>query len=141
MVIAAGQYKETRNAAVLEAVINIGVSLMLVRKYGINGVLIGTICSYLYRTVDVMIYTSKNIVVNTLKKSIWRLSHNIITMVILMTVFQKLNVTPAGWLEWFLYACIVGVVCVLFYGIENFLLEPVEMKNTLNQVKRVVKRG
>lgn len=141
MIIAAGQYKETRNAAVLEAVINIGVSLLLVRKYGINGVLIGTICSYLYRTADVMIYTSKNIVTGTLKKSVWRLCYNLAAMILLMTVFQKLSITLENWFEWLIFACISGVICMLVFGIENFLLEPVEMKNTLSQIKRVVKRG
>lgn len=141
MIIAAGQYKETRNAAVFEAIINIGVSLLLVKKYGINGVLIGTICSYLYRTVDIIVYTSKKIVKGTLKKSIWRLCYNVIAMILISKIFQKLNISPANWGEWLLYAGTVGIVCLAVFGMENFLMEPAEMKNTWNQVKRITKRG
>lgn len=61
MIMAVGHYRETRRAAILEAVINIVVSVLLVKKCGINGVLIGTVCSYMYRTLDIIIYVGKKL--------------------------------------------------------------------------------
>ena len=57
IICAAGHYKETRYQAILEAVINITVSLGLVWKFGMAGVLLGTVCSYGYRSFEIVFYT------------------------------------------------------------------------------------
>ena len=60
IICAAGHYKETQYQAILEAVINIIVSVLCIHKFGMAGVLFGTACSYAYRSVEVMIYTIRN---------------------------------------------------------------------------------
>lgn len=62
IICAAGHYKETRYQAILEAVINITVSLGLVWKFGMAGVLLGTVCSYGYRSFEIVFYTSRHLV-------------------------------------------------------------------------------
>lgn len=44
---AAGHFKETQTRAIIEAIINIIVSLILIRPLGMYGLLIGTICSFI----------------------------------------------------------------------------------------------
>ena len=55
----AQKFEETKWRAALEAFINVSFSLILTVRYGIYGVLIGTIVALLYRTNDVIIYASK----------------------------------------------------------------------------------
>lgn len=62
------KFKETQWRAVLEAVINIVVSLVGVYFLGIYGVLLGTIAALLYRTNDIIIYANKRI----LKQGVWK---------------------------------------------------------------------
>lgn len=57
----AGHFKETQNAALLESVVNIVVSLLCVWKFGIYGVLMGTIAALLYRTNDMILYANRKI--------------------------------------------------------------------------------
>lgn len=57
----AGHFKQTQWRSILESVINIVVSLLCVFKFGIYGVLIGTIAALLYRTNDMIIYANKKI--------------------------------------------------------------------------------
>ncbi len=64
----AGHFKQTQWRSVLEAVINITVSLIAVHFYGIYGVLAGTIAALLYRTNDMIIYANKKI----LNRSPWK---------------------------------------------------------------------
>ncbi len=68
IICAAGHYKETRYQAILEAVINITVSLGLVWKFGMAGVLLGTVCSYGYRSFEIVFYTSRHLVKRMCKK-------------------------------------------------------------------------
>lgn len=64
----AEHFKFTQNRSIIEAAINITVSLVCVFKFGIYGVLIGTIAALLYRTNDMIIYANKKI----LNRSPWK---------------------------------------------------------------------
>ncbi len=55
----AGHFKETQYRALTEAIINITVSIVCVSKFGIYGVLIGTIAALFYRTNDMIFYANK----------------------------------------------------------------------------------
>ena len=56
---AANKFKEITVPACIEAVINIVISLILIKKYGLIGVSIGTITAMTYRMVFHIYYTSK----------------------------------------------------------------------------------
>ena len=59
-----GAFKETQKGAIIEAIINITVSLALffTTSLGLYGLLIGTVCSYVYRTIDLISYAYRYIV-------------------------------------------------------------------------------
>ena len=61
MVLAAGHYKQTQWSAIIEAVINVVISVVLVFHYGLIGVAIGTFVAMAYRTVYLVNYLKKNI--------------------------------------------------------------------------------
>ena len=62
MVIAAGHFRQTKAAAYGEAIINIMSSIILVVKYGLVGVAIGTVLATLFRFIFYAVYLSKNII-------------------------------------------------------------------------------
>lgn len=61
MVIAAGHFKQTQVAAYGEAIINIVLSLLLVKSFGLLGVAIGTLIATIVRMLYYAIYLRKNI--------------------------------------------------------------------------------
>lgn len=69
MVIAAGRFKETKTAAYGEAVINVTVSILMVLKFGLIGVAIGTILATLFRFTYYAFYLSKHVLYR--KSSLW----------------------------------------------------------------------
>ncbi|MGF0101182.1 lipopolysaccharide biosynthesis protein [Bariatricus sp. SGI.019] len=140
MLMAAGHYKETKNAAIIEAIINITVSLLLVKRMGINGVLIGTVCSYFYRTVDMIGYVGKNIVNETLTISISRVIRNLVIMFFAFWINCRISYCVKNWLEWFVYAMVVGIICVIIFGLTNTIFEPKMTKNVINIIERVLKK-
>ena len=70
LVLAAGKFKETNNGAILEAIINITISLLLVNKFGLLGVAIGTFISVVYRLIYLVIYSVNEMSIITIKKII-----------------------------------------------------------------------
>ena len=118
----AGHFKQTQYRALLESAINIVVSLVCVWKFGIYGVLMGTIAALLYRTNDMILYASRRI----LGRSSW-----IAYRRWLLNLAIFIAVTVAGkWLLSFValdsYLRIVGwaivcciVVIPLFFGVAS----------------------
>lgn len=59
MVLAAGHYKQTQWSAIIEATINVVVSILFVFYFGLVGVAIGTLAAMIYRTLYLAIYLKK----------------------------------------------------------------------------------
>jgi Na+-driven multidrug efflux pump len=69
LVHASGNFKETRTYAIIEPIINIIFSLLLVKKYGLIGIMIGTFLAMAYRTIVYIIYINNNYY----KRNIWKI--------------------------------------------------------------------
>ena len=138
---AAGHYKQTQSRAVLEAVINLGVSLLLIGPMGINGVLIGTCLSYLYRTTDVIIYSARHFLPGTLKKTSRRLLRNSVTAAVLtMLGLRLIPQEMSGWLSWLGWAVAGGCgICGGFLAI-NLAFEPAQRRMLLDRVKALLRK-
>ena len=61
IVMAAGKFKETQASAIIEAIINIVVSVVMVFKFGLVGVAIGTLVAMTYRLIYLVFFIRKNI--------------------------------------------------------------------------------
>ena len=61
LINAAGHFKRTQWRSVVEVCINIVSSVIFTLKFGICGVVIGSILSSFYRGIDVVIYTNRHI--------------------------------------------------------------------------------
>jgi O-antigen/teichoic acid export membrane protein len=141
IICAAGHYKETRYQAILEAVINITVSLGLVWKLGMAGVLLGTVCSYGYRSFDIVFYTSRHLVKGCAKISLIRIVRNGIAVAFLCIVgTYVIPQNMASFIIWFLYA--IGMVAVSVFTIVgvNYVVEPDEFKELVLRVKGILGR-
>lgn len=57
----AGKFKETRNGAIVEVVINIVASVLFVLKFGFIGVLLGILCSSIIRMVEYALFVFKHL--------------------------------------------------------------------------------
>lgn len=62
VVQAAGHYKQTKNGAIIEPVLNIVISVLLVIRYGLVGVAVGTLIAAVFRTVQYAYYVSRNLI-------------------------------------------------------------------------------
>lgn len=61
LILAAGKFRETNFGAIIEAVLNLSISTLLVWKYGLIGVAIGTLIATIYRMLYFVRYLSWNV--------------------------------------------------------------------------------
>ncbi|MCI6996814.1 MAG: sugar isomerase [Eubacterium sp.] len=130
-----GHFKQTQWRSVLESIINLTVSLVMVSKIGIYGVLVGTIAALLYRTNDIIIYANWNI----LKRKPWatyrRWGQNMILLVFCVLIANSCLPLISGYVGWVITSGIVSVIVCMIFVVVDSLCD----KDCFLVVSRVVK--
>ncbi|MBR7117515.1 MAG: hypothetical protein IKC87_07405 [Clostridia bacterium] len=138
----AGAFEETQRDALIEAIINLVVSITLFAiGLGIYGLLIGTVVSFLYRTTTSIVYAYKNIIERSAKNLIRTIIVNssvFIALYVVLAIIAPVNVT--SWFGWILGAVIVSVICIASFGISNLIFNYKTVKNTFSDVKALFTR-
>ena len=121
--IAAGHIRQTQWMAVLEAVINVFVSLILVRKYHIVGVAGGTLAAMIFKNVIEVYYVKKYILDISLRVLLKNYAVNLGTGAMLVVVFKNTHMAQVtNFLHFFGYAVIVFGVCLLCFLCVNLIV-------------------
>lgn len=138
-----GVFKETQKGAIVEAIINISVSLALFfwTNLGLYGLLIGTICSYLYRTSDLIFYVYKHIVDCRLREFIHTIIVNFILIVILYYLAcVKFPVQVNSFVGWIIAAMIVAIAIAFVLLIGNFIFNRRRCTEIYMSLKNKIKK-
>ena len=136
----AGHFKQMQWRAVLEAVINLTASIALVLKFGIYGVIMGTIVAFLWRTNDIILYANKYLLNRSSWHTykIWLLNLAVFAVCWLASTFVDLSVS--NFAMFFLKAGLVGIVVALAYFAELYVFEKESAKFLANAGKKVLRK-
>lgn len=138
VVYASGHFKQSAKYAYTEAIMNIVISLALVKKFGLNGIVTGTCISMIYRMIAHVVYIRKNILFRSVSKFLKNTTMFAITGFCVVLIFRKLILTEiTTYYQWFMYATLVGasVLCTLIAVMFLF-----NRKGFLNLTKRILKK-
>ncbi len=119
IILAAGHYKQTQLSSIIEASINAIISMIVVFKFGIIGVTLGTIIALFYRCCYYAWYNSKNIIERPMilfyKDLI--LDSLLLFVAFLIGLYINENIVINNFGHWILYAigssAIIGVVFLI----------------------------
>lgn len=141
LINSAGHYRQTQWRSITEGAINLIVSLLLVRPYGIVGVLIGTCAAFFYRTIDCIIYSGRHFLPGSLGRSTWRIARNILFSA-LITFLGMRYVMPLinSWLKWFIFAFAFAVGDMLLVLAFNAVFERRETEKVIKKCSSLMKR-
>lgn len=119
----AGHFKNTWKRSVIESIINLVVSLIFVRKYGIYGILIGTISALLYRTVDIIIYSN----VKILNRGTWSTFRkwivNVLILIGVSIIGIKNGVIVNNYIEFFMSGIKLTLIILPIFIVINSIIE------------------
>ena len=111
----AQHFKLTQSRCVAEAIINLVISIVAVIKWGIYGVLLGTIVALLYRMNDMILYANGRI----LKRGSWVTYRKVISNGILFTIITAIAMKIPWQLDSYIliigWACVSGIIIVVLY--------------------------
>ena len=136
--LAAGHFKETQKGAWVECIANIIISIILVWKYGIIGVTIGTIIAMSIRTIEFIYHTNRYILKRNMFESIKKIILLICETLIIVTIcsiipyFKNIN-----YLYWMINAVITFLISSLVITIFIFTVYKNNAKEILGMFRNL----
>lgn len=141
LTLAAGHFKETRIGAWIEATINIIISIILVNKYGIIGVAIGTLIAMLIRTIEFVIHTNKQILKRNIFVSIKKiLLCAIETTIVILLVQIVPKISGNTYISWLSYSLIIFIITTIITVTINYIIYKKDFAQILTIIKKIRKK-
>ncbi|WP_339060924.1 hypothetical protein [Tepidibacillus marianensis] len=122
----AGHFRNTQKQAIVESMLNLTVTLALVTRYGIYGVLIGTIVALLYRFNDMIRYANKIL----LRRSpwatykMWLLNFGVFSLFYVLFSYIEIEINS--------YIKLIGfaIICFIISGSVFFVINSILFKDS-----------
>lgn len=140
LVISAGLYKETKVQTTTQGLIAIIVGGFLAIKYGIIGVLIGSILSNIYRDIDLMFFIPKNVTKLPVKNTAIRILRMFFTIAIIYLPFLFYEISSTSYITWALNATVVSLYAFIVILVMSLIFEHVVLKDIFTRVFRMIKK-
>lgn len=135
-----GHFKQLTSIAFLEALINIVISIILVRKFGIIGVAFGTLISMVIRTVYQVYYLKQNIVYRKMSIFIkYIITYSLCFIVVYLISIYYLELDCIKIIDWIKSLITVSLITIACYGLAVILLFKKELRFLFRLLNRFEK--
>ena len=134
----AGKASQTTWRYILEAAINLTISLALVNWIGINGVLIGTMVAGAWRSIDSIVYFNKQVLEKKPYKELLFVAVNLIVFSSFAFFGNSFKLSIDSYSTFIIYGCITAIVMGVVYCSIYFLgnrITPRKMIAILKDIK------
>lgn len=124
-----GHYRQTQKGSINEAIINLGLSIVFVYKFGLIGVAVGTLASMVYRTIYLINYINKNILDKKNSYEIKLFANDFIISVIIVVSTAFFKECELNYFSWILYSIRIVAISTIELLVINLLLNRKELHN------------
>lgn len=136
MVLAAGHYKQTQKNYIIVAVLNIVISVITVKAWGLIGVAVGTLTAMAYQTIWLAVYDSKHYIFWPLKNVAKQFAVDALSVTIVIVVGSQMSLKDISYISWTFMAVKIAVVALIIVAGMNALF----YKNRVNQLVSQIRR-
>lgn len=136
VVHAAGHFKQTQLSAIIEAILNVSISIVAVFKFGLIGVAIGTIVSMLFRTIHFVWYLSKNILCRPAKFFMKSIIIDALCVVSILLPSILTYTECSNYTEWTIYAIKIGLLGFFSCSAINMVFYKKTIKDAFSFLKK-----
>lgn len=119
MILAAGHLKQTQHFHVIGAFINVVLSVIMVHKWGLNGVALGTIAAAIFYTLWMSIYVSRNFLLHNFRNFIKRSLIDCLIVIISYVISKQCIYHVNNYMEWI----VVSVKICIIWGTVIFVID------------------
>lgn len=120
----AGYAKQSGNISVIEAILNLILSLLLVGKLGIYGVLLATVISLPLKVIYCIYLSDKKILKRSYKKTVKILGINYLCFFTAVILEKYIQLKIDNYLQFFGAGIVTTIICLLVGMTANILVNP-----------------
>ena len=113
VISAAGRFRETQNGAIVSMIINVVISILLVRRYGLAGVAAGTLAAMLYHTVYCVWYLKRDILFMPIKHFARLFISDLTVGFVSILLTRNWMFNGGSYISWILFTMKNAIVVVL----------------------------
>ena len=139
IILAAGHYKQTQNNYIIAAILNIVVSVVTVKAWGLIGVAIGTLVAMGYQTVWMAVYDSKNLIKWPLRNFAKQIFVDGLTVIIGFFATRMLAMPEATYVEWVFLAVKTAIIWIVIVCALNMVFYRDKMQSMIHKIGAKVK--
>ena len=136
MILAAGHYKQTQGNYIIASLLNVFISIVTVKQWGLIGVAIGTLVAMIYQTIWMAYYDSKNFTCCFLKNFIKHMLIDAFIFVVGCFATKGLKLLSASYVGWGVLAIKVAAIWIGISGIVNCIFCYDKIYAIITNVKR-----
>lgn len=136
MVLAAGHYRQTQRNYIVAAILNIVISVLTVKAWGLIGVAIGTLVAMTYQTIWLAVYDSRHFVFWSMKKVAKQFAVDAVCAVVIVFLAAQLSMRSVSYISWVLLAIEVAAMAVVVVFVVNFIFYQNRIKQLSNKMRR-----
>lgn len=142
MVEAAGRFKQTRNGAILEVIINLLVSVTMLLGFGVIGVVIGALVAGLIRNLQYSWYSTKYILNISPLHAIKNYVVYFMAMFIAIYICSLLPLTHANdYLAWASNAFIVAMISFVIVSLISMIFNRKDIGYLYKRIKNAIQKN
>ncbi|RAP74004.1 lipopolysaccharide biosynthesis protein [Paenibacillus montanisoli] len=140
LVIAAGMYKETKVQTTIQGAITVIGGVILTLYFGMIGVLIASILSNIYRSIDLMCYIPRSITMLSIKSTMYRINRIFLCIFIIYIPFLIIKPVTNNYLSWLVTLFVIMVYSLVVAALSGFLFDRQDMWNIARRVNAILKK-
>ena len=137
LINSAGKFKETEKYIILEPIINIIISVIAVKRFGLVGVTVGTIISMLYKLIFLDIYLSRHIIKKKLSGNIKLYILDALIIGLTVLISRVVAIGMNDYFNWGIHMLIIFLISTVIGIALNFIMYRSELKWLIKQLLAV----
>ena len=141
VVEAAGHFKQTKKGAIFEPIMNIVISIIMVVRFGLVGVAIGTLAATIFRTFQYSTYMSFNLLKRSRMITVMRCFVSSLEWILILIIMNTIPISvPDSYIHWIGKAVLAfGVSCIIVI-VGNYIAFRKDTLHMFNKLKAVLSR-
>jgi len=134
LIMATGHYKQTQNNFIMAAILNVVISVLTVKRFGLIGVAIGTLVAMLYQTIWMAIYISKNLIKWPIKNFVKQVFVDVITWGFGVLTTRKMSMYGESFVAWTILAVKDAMIWIVIVIGINFIFNKTRMIEVIHKI-------
>jgi len=136
MILVAGHYKQTQKHYIIVAVLNVVISILMVKKFGVAGVAIGSFVALFYNTIWTAVYTFNYLVKNAINSFVKQVVVDALSFVMIIVFAKGIVLGELTYIAWGVMALKIVVVVFCVQVVLNLIFYRDKVYNLIKKLSR-----